>query len=92
MHNIIKSHSQIDKNEKCGIYQVECLDCLLKYIGQTGRAFHTRCKDHIQAIMNNNGNSGYSNHVLNAGHTYGIIRDTMDTLKTDRKGKNLNTL
>jgi hypothetical protein len=26
------------------------LDCPLKYFGQTGRAFHMRCKEHIQAI------------------------------------------
>jgi hypothetical protein len=35
---------------------------------------------------------GYSNHILNTGHTYGTITDTMDVIRTGRKGKHLNTL
>jgi hypothetical protein len=49
-------------------------------------------KEHIQAIRINNSNSGYSNHMLNTGHAYGTITDTMDIIKTGRKGKHLNTL
>jgi hypothetical protein len=45
-------------------------DFLLKYIGQTGRIFHTRYKEHIQSIRNNNNNSGYSNHILSTGYEY----------------------
>jgi hypothetical protein len=37
-------------------------------------------------------NSGYSNHTLNMGHTYGTITDTMDVISTRRKGRSLNTL
>jgi hypothetical protein len=68
------------------------MDCPLKYIEQTGRTFKTRYKEHIQAIRNNNGNSGYSKHILNTGHTCGSVIDTMSVLKTQRKGKHLNTL
>jgi hypothetical protein len=81
-----------NKYGKSGIYQMKCLDCPLKHIGQTGRAFHTRYKEHMQAIRSHNGNSGYSNHILNTGYTYGNISDTMDVIKTERKGKNMNTL
>jgi hypothetical protein len=38
---------------------MKCLDYPLKKKEQTGRAFHTRYKEHIQAIRNNNSNSGY---------------------------------
>jgi hypothetical protein len=68
------------------------MDCPLKYIGQTGRTFKTRYKEHIQAIRNNNGNSGYSKHILNTGHTYKSVTDMMKVLKTQRKGKHLNAL
>jgi hypothetical protein len=44
---------------KSGIYQITCLDCPLKYIGQTGRIFHTSYKEYIQEIRNNNSVSGY---------------------------------
>jgi hypothetical protein len=43
-------------------------------------------------IRNNNSNSGYSNHILNTGHTYGTITDTMDVIKTVRKARHLNIL
>jgi hypothetical protein len=76
----------------CVCYQLKCLDCPLKYIGQRGRAVHTRYKEHILAIKNNNSNSGYSNHILNTGHKYGLITDTMDIIKTHKKGKHMNTL
>jgi hypothetical protein len=34
----------------------------------------------------------YANHILNTGHTYGIITDTMEIVEKERKGKRLNTL
>jgi hypothetical protein len=36
--------------------------------------------------------SGYSNHILNTEHAYGVMTDTMDVITTGRKGKHLNTL
>jgi hypothetical protein len=80
VQNTIKPPTQTDKYEKSGICQMKCLDCPLRYIGQTGRAFHTRYKENIQAIRSNNGNAGYSNHILNTGHTYGSITGTMDII------------
>jgi hypothetical protein len=71
---------------------VKCLDCPLKYIGQTGRTFSVRYKEHIHAIRNSSSNSGYSKHFMNTGHTYGKITDTMNIIRTGRKGRPLNTL
>jgi hypothetical protein len=71
---------------------MKCQDSRSKYIGQTGRTFYTRYKEHIEAIRSNNGNSGYSYHILNTGHAYGTITDTMDIVRTAKKGKHLNTL
>jgi hypothetical protein len=68
------------------------MDCPMKYTGQTGRTFSTRYKEHIHDIIINNSNSRYLNHMLNTGHTYGVMMDTMDIITTGRKGKHLNTL
>jgi hypothetical protein len=68
------------------------MSCPVKYIGQTGRPFNTRYKKHIRDIKNNNSKSGYSNNILNTGHSYGNITDTMEIIKIERKGKHLNTL
>jgi hypothetical protein len=92
INNILKHHTQTDKYNNSGIYQMKCLDCPLKYIGQTGRAFNIRYKEHIHAIRSNNSNSGYSNHILNTKHTYSTITDTMDVIRIGRKGRHLNTL
>jgi hypothetical protein len=84
--------TKTEKYDNSGVYQMKCLDCPLRYIGQTGRTFKIRYKEHIQAIRNQNSNSGYSNHILNTGHTYGTITDTMDIIRKGRKGRHLNTL
>jgi hypothetical protein len=71
---------------------MECNDCPLKYIGQTGRTLNTRYKEHIHAIRSNNSNTGFANHILNTGHRYGTISNTMKIIKAGKKGKHLNTL
>jgi hypothetical protein len=44
VQNILKILPKTEKYNKCGIYQMKCRDCSLKYIGQTGRT-------HIQYKM-----------------------------------------
>jgi hypothetical protein len=46
----------------------------------------------VLTYRNRNSNSGYSSHILNTGHTYGSITDTMDVISTGKKGRYLNTL
>lgn len=65
---------------------MKCVDCPLTFIAQTWGIYNTRYKERIQAIRNNNSNSVFSNHVLNAGHTYGTIMDTMDVNKARKEG------
>jgi hypothetical protein len=52
-----------------GIYQLKCLDCPKMYIGQTGRTFKPRYKEHLQATRNNRPDTGYSCHILDSVHT-----------------------
>jgi hypothetical protein len=87
----VKQLPRKGKYNKTGIYQMKCIDCPLKYIGQTGRIFHTRYKEHIQAIINNNSHSEYSNLILNTVHKYGTIANKMGIIRKHRKGKRLNT-
>jgi hypothetical protein len=63
----------------------------IKYTGKTGSIFHTKCKEHLQAIRNKNSNSACSSHILNMQHTYETIKDTMDIIGTHKK-ENLITL
>ncbi|PNF21350.1 hypothetical protein B7P43_G18081 [Cryptotermes secundus] len=92
LQHILKSRPEINKYNNSGIYSMKCLDCPKEYIGQTGRKFNTRYKEHIHDIRHNNSNTGYSEHILNTGHAYGTIENTMDIIATGRKGQYLNTL
>lgn len=61
IRNIVKLHPQIDR------YKIWCVPnekygCALKCIEQICLIFYTRYKEYIQAIRNNNFNSGYLNH------------------------------
>jgi hypothetical protein len=92
IQNILKPQPQIDKYNRSGIYQIKCLDCPLKYVGHTGRTFNTRYKEHIHDKKSNNSNTRYSTQILNTGHTYETIKDTMEIITIGRKGKYLNKL
>jgi hypothetical protein len=71
---------------------MECVDYPLKFIGQSWGVSSTRYEEHIQAIRNNNSSSIFSNHILNTGHTYGTLMDTMDITMIGKKGKYVNNL
>jgi hypothetical protein len=88
----MKYHPQLRQKYDSGIYRMKCLDYPLKYVGQTGRIFHTSYKEHIQVIRSNKSNSRYSKHVFNTGHKYGTLTVTMDIIRTHSLGKHLNTL
>jgi hypothetical protein len=72
------------------MYQLK-YDCPLKCVGQTGRNFRTRFREHIQAIRNNKPNSKFAQHILDTQHTYDTIEKTMDVLHIEKKGPLLNT-
>jgi hypothetical protein len=57
------------------------VDCSLEYKGWPGETFYTGHKEHWQTIRNNNGNSEYLSHILNTGHAYGSITDTMKVIE-----------
>jgi hypothetical protein len=87
IQNILRHHTQTNKYNGNGVYQMKCMSCPLKCIGQTGISFNTRYKEHIRDINYNNSNSGYSSHILKTGHQYGSITDTTKVIKTPQKGK-----
>jgi hypothetical protein len=45
--NMLKHYTQTVKHNDSGLYQMKCLDCPLKYIGQTGRTFTIRYKENM---------------------------------------------
>lgn len=55
-----------------------CPTCKKKYIGQTGRPFHVRFREHFQNYKYANNKSKFAQNLLEEGHSFGPIDDTMD--------------
>ena len=67
--SLINSKEKIDQLSKSGIYKLSCNDCDCIYIGQTGRDFSTRYKEHIRSWKNNRPNdSHFAKHLLEHNH------------------------
>jgi hypothetical protein len=69
----LQKHLQIksinpDKYSQSGVYEIKCKRCPLNYIGQTGRNFRARFKEHIHAIRTNKTASKYAQHILETEH------------------------
>ena len=71
--------------EKSGIYKITCKTCHKSYVGQASRNLKTRFQEHTRYIRNNDPRSSYALHILNCGHEYGNIDDTMILLKQVNK-------
>jgi hypothetical protein len=88
MQNILKPNLQTDTYNRSCILQMKYINCLLKYIRQTGRTLNIRFKKHVHSMRSNNSNNGYSNHTLITGHTYPM---DITSVTVEKKGKPLNT-
>jgi hypothetical protein len=71
---------------------MNCGDCELKYVGQTGRTFRRRHKEYIREIKTNGQKAIYVQHILDTTHEYGKIEQTMEILHLEKKGRMLNAL
>ena len=84
--------TQANKYNQTGVYKLTCNGCDKFYIGQTGRSFQTRYKEHITAITKGYNTSTYAEHITNANHTYNNINTDMEILHNQPKNQKLNTL
>jgi hypothetical protein len=77
-NHLIPKKQITDIYKQCVVYQLKYNECPIRYIGQTGRMFKDRYREHIQAIRTNRQTSKYAQHILDAGHAYGTIEVTME--------------
>ena len=78
-----------DKNPS-GIYEIKCNTCQNKYVGQSGRPITVRHKEHIRYIKNCNPISAYAAHILHNRHEFGTVEDTLQLIRSCRKGSRMN--
>jgi hypothetical protein len=81
----MKENKKESEYSQSGIYQLQCSECPKRYIGQTGRTFEIRYKEHIRDIRNNEPNWKYAQHILDTTHEYGQIQKIMKPLYIGKK-------
>ena len=62
------------------MYQLTCKDCKKIYIGQTGQHFHKRFKEHFNDFKYGNGNSKFTQHLLDNKHSIGTMEEIMEII------------
>jgi hypothetical protein len=59
--------------------------------GSNGPTFRVRYNEHITDIRGNSERSVYSHHILNTGHSFHNLENTLQILHAQKKGPYLNT-
>ena len=80
-----------DKYSRSDTYKLTCPDCNA-YVGQTGRCFTQRFKEHRNAFKSSRKTSNYAKHALEHSCPFGTIQETMQILQYQAKGTHLNTV
>jgi hypothetical protein len=80
-----KQHKPKCKYEQCGIYQITCPTCNMKYTGQTGSPFKTRFQEHFRDFKNANRKSSFAQHLLDNRQAMGHMTDFMDIIHITKK-------
>lgn len=84
---------KMDAYKKSGVYALRCNEpnCESEYIGQSGRSFNLRYKEHIQGLRGLRP-TAFSEHMVENNHNFTTIHKDLKILHTESKGRKLNTL
>jgi len=89
VRNILQNNTRVNgKFDRPGVYRIGCKDCNSVYIGQTGRTFKTRFKEHRPDPRTTHQKSSFSQHLVDLGD----IGTSLDILHVCSKGRKLVTL
>jgi len=75
-----------------GVYQLECLTCNKRYVGQTGRPFLIRFREQYNDYKYANNRSKFAQHVIEDGQSFGPMTGVMKVIHVANKGRTLDTL
>ena len=80
-----------DLFEQSGVYRLTCPDCNMIYIGQTGRSFRTRYREHLHSFKYRTENSRFARHLWDNNHSFGPITSVMKIIQCLPKGTMMDT-
>lgn len=81
----------VSKYNHSGVYKISCPDCEGIYIGQTGRSFNTRYKEHSNSFKKNKNDSTIATHCRDNQHKFAPL-DNLQILHRVPKSSKLNLL
>jgi len=87
----INAH-KVKRKMETGVYKLICNDCDAFYIGQTGRNFETRFKEHVKGVGKQNSKSNYAEHIHKQKHSYTSYTDNLKVIHKAQKGEKLDRL
>ena len=67
---LVRNKDQIPIKQKCGVYRLRCNVCPKEYIGQTGRSFDARIKEHVACIKYQRDVSSFAVHINEDKHNF----------------------
>ena len=88
----MQKHVTPDKYTLSGAYKLTCPNYNKAYVGQTGRSFNERYKEHKHAFKTNSHSYNYVKHIVEQSHTFGPVHQTMQILQYRDKGTHFNTI
>ena len=79
--------------ENCsGIYKIECEDCNNFYVGQTGRKFLDRYREHLPRGDTQKIKSNFALHLVNQNHSYSSFQSSFKPFHFCKKGRLIDAL
>ena len=75
-----------------GIYKINCSDCDKFYIGQTGRGFLQRFKEHLPKNNIYTNRSQFAKHLISEGHNYNSFESNFKAIHICDKGLFMNAV
>lgn len=72
VRHLCNGKDSLENSKKSGVYKLLCNDCNGVYVGQTGRNFEIRYKEHVAAHRNGHPDkSHFAKHLIDTGHSLG---------------------
>ena len=79
----INETEEIPILHKSGVYKLSCQECNMIYLGETGRRFQDRFREHARGEGNNTTNSLFARHFLETNHKFVNPLENFEILKIE---------
>ena len=86
---LVRNKNSFNVLSRSGVYSLFCDTCNATYVGQTGRAFSVRLKEHQACIRPNKSDSSFADHIIETSHHFDPDKN-IKILHLYSKGRKLN--